>query len=321
MSVAPRWKTLPPGLSAEARAVYEQTESWLEDADPEDDEAFARFRAEADAELAALAGASSVRCEQERVEIGGVPCTWVTTPETPANGKAIVYLHGGGYTTGSVEVLAPTVASVAEAAGIRVLGVEYRLAPEHPFPAGLEDALAVYRALLATGLAASNIALFGDSAGGGLSLATALSLREAGDPLPAAIALSSPWTDLTHSGDSHLTLVEWDPMLHWERSLVRSARAYAGDRDPADPLLSPCFADLTGLPPLWIQVGTREILLSDSVRLGQRARAAGVDVVLDIWDGLFHCHYAYAELPEAREACAALGSFLANHLGAEETKR
>jgi acetyl esterase/lipase len=192
----------------------------------------------------------------------------------------------------------------------------YRLAPEHPFPAALEDAIATYRWLLAQGLAPHHIAIGGDSAGGGLTLATALCLRDSGDPLPAALFLLSPWTDLTFSGESHNTRRAVDPIFGGEsKSKEPFAPAYLGQETPSNPLISPLLADLRGLPATLIHVGDDEILLDDSTRLGEKMESAGVDVRIRIWDGLWHVFQAFVPfLPEARQSVAEIGEFIRRHI-------
>jgi acetyl esterase/lipase len=193
--------------------------------------------------------------------------------------------------------------------------VDYRLAPQHPFPAAVNDAVAVYRALLSQGYAPDKIAFTGDSAGGGLALAAALSLRDTGDPLPAAIAVIGPWVDLAATGDSIITLKDWDAWLDLEDDKV-TVPAYAGDHDLRNPLISPLYGDFTGFPPLLVQIGTRELDLSECVLLAQKARRQGVDVTLDVWDGMWHVwHIMWPDIPESRDACHDMAVFLDKHLG------
>jgi acetyl esterase/lipase len=190
--------------------------------------------------------------------------------------------------------------------------VEYRLAPEHPFPAGLDDALAAYRWLLDEGMDAQSIGVFGDSAGGGLTLALALKIRDTGLPQPGALVAISAAVDLTGQGDTQATLLEDDIVLG-PPNLERS-RLYAGEAGLNDPLVSPIYADLTGLAPLLIQVGTRERLLSDSVRLARHARRDGVDVTLDVWEGMWHVWQDHPTLPEAEQATAEIAAFFNERL-------
>jgi acetyl esterase/lipase len=221
----------------------------------------------------------------------------------------ILYLHGGGYMLGSIHTHRELVSRLSRAAGARGLLIDYRLAPEHPFPAAVDDALAAYRFLLSGGIEPRRIAIAGDSAGGGLTLATLLALRDAGDPLPAAGVGLSPWTDLEGLGASAQPGAVDDPLL-----TLAGLREMAGRYAPGalrNPLASPVHGSYRGLPPLLLQVGTREILLDDSTRVAERARAAGVDVTLEKWDGLIHVWQLFgSEIPEARQAVQAIGDFL-----------
>jgi dienelactone hydrolase len=195
-----------------------------------------------------------------------------------------------------------------------VLNVAYRLAPEHPHPAAVEDAVAAVRWVYAQGFAPARVAIAGDSAGGGLTLATLLALRDAGDALPAAAVCISPWTDLAATGESLRTKASVDPMVT-EGPLREMARAYLGGKDARTPLASPLYADLRGLPPLLVQVGDAELLLDDATRLASRARDAGVDVTLEVWEEMFHVWHAFAEiLPEAQRACERIAAWLEPHL-------
>jgi acetyl esterase/lipase len=230
-----------------------------------------------------------------------------------ASERVLLYLHGGGFVMCSPWTHGPTAVAIARAAGVRALLPDYRLAPEHPFPAALDDCLAVYRWLLAEGVAPEKIVIGGDSAGGNLALATLLSLRDAGLPMPAGAICLSPATDMTASGESFRTHAGDEVLL-----TVPFCRAvgpmYCGQTPPTAPLVSPLFGDLRGLPPLLVHVGTRELLLDDSVRLAERARAAGVDVTLKIWEGLWHAFQLFAVFPEARQAIAELGAFVRTRL-------
>jgi acetyl esterase/lipase len=196
-----------------------------------------------------------------------------------------------------------------------VLAINYRLTPEHRFPAALDDALAAYAWMLGRGLEPGNVAFAGDSAGGNLALAAMLASRERGLPLPVAAALMSPWTDLAATGASYVSRAEADP-IHQRPMIVALARNYLGGQgDPSDPLVSPLYADLGDLPPLLIQVGDRETVLDDSVMFADKARAAGVDVELEVWDGMIHVFQMFgAELPEAHQAIASIAEFLNRHL-------
>ena len=244
------------------------------------------------------------------VQAGGVHSEWITPVEADPS-RTILYLHGGGYCICSLDTHRGLASRLALAARARVLTIDYRLAPENPFPAALEDALSAYRWLLALGIPANRIAVGGDSAGGGLTLSTTVSLREAGDPLPATLCLISPWTDLTLSGESHRTRKSVDPIFGGETGSLEFGPAYLGVHDPANPLISPLFADLHGLPPTLIHVGSDEILLDDSTRLVEKARQAGVNVSIEIWQGMWHVFQAFAPfVPEAQQSIEKLGSFI-----------
>ena len=226
----------------------------------------------------------------------------------------LLYLHGGGYCIGSITTHRELAARLAVASQGRVLTLDYRLAPEHPFPAGLDDATAAYRELVGHGLSPAQLAIGGDSAGGGLTLATLVALRDAGDPLPATAVLLSPWTDLTATSGTWATRSEADPMVTRD-GLDLMARSYLDGRSDTDPLASPRYAELSGLPPLLVQVGDAEVLLDDSVNLRNDATAAGVDVTLDVWDEMIHVFQAFPPelVPEAAESVARIGAWLIEH--------
>ncbi|TFV62404.1 UNVERIFIED_ORG: alpha/beta hydrolase [Bacillus sp. AZ43] len=236
--------------------------------------------------------------------------TEIATPDGEPRGT-VLYLHGGGFTTGSPATHRALATHLAAASGATVHVLDYRLAPEHPFPAAVDDVLAAHRELLDRGATPAGTAIAGDSAGGWLALTAALRIRDAGDPTPAALGLISPWLDLR--GEAR-PADRTDAMLRpsWLR---RCARDFAGDRDPGAPELAPLEADLTGLPPIAVHVGSEEILLEDAVRLAHRARAAGVPVDLRRLDGLWHVAHASAGLVTASTAAVnALGTALAGHL-------
>ena len=253
----------------------------------------------------------------ERVSAGGVDGEWIA-PSGASQDKAILYFHGGGFRLGSVVSHRDLIARIADASGCRALAINYRLAPEHRFPAAPDDALAAYDWLLEHGLKPENIAFAGDSAGGNLVLAAMLRLRERGLPFPVAGVLMSPWTDLAAAGASYVNRADADP-IHARPMILALAKNYLGpDGDPRDPLASPLYADLAGLPPLLIQVGDRETVLDDSTMFTEKARAAGVDVELQVWDGMIHVFQMFgAELAEARRAIEAIAGFLRQHLHIE----
>lgn len=243
------------------------------------------------------------------VDAGGVPAEWLSAPGTTGD-AVIVYFHGGGYVMGSLSTHRRYLGELARAAGARVLSVDYRLAPEHPFPAAIHDATAVVRWLVAQGSQPDKLVLAGDSAGGGLALATSLALRDLGDPNPAAAVLISPWTDMEGTGESVQSRADLDPMVAFA-GLDQMAGWYIGDGDRRHPLASQIHADLSGLAPLLIMVGDWEVLLDDSVRVAERARAAGVDVTLEVWPEMFHVFPAFCGfLPEGDQGLASIGAFV-----------
>jgi epsilon-lactone hydrolase len=247
----------------------------------------------------------------ERVTAPSAPAEWLRPPSaTP--GRVVLYLHGGGYVIGSPRSHRHLAAAIAAAARSSALLLEYRCAPEAPFPAAVDDAVAAYRWLLDQGVSAGGIVIAGDSAGGGLTVAALLALRDARLPLPAAGVCISPWVDLTCSGASYATKAASDPIVK-RAGVDEMARAYLGTADRSTPLASPLFADLRGLPPLLIQVGSEEVLLDDSIQLAERAKAAGVDTTLEVWDQMIHVwHWFLPMLDEAGEAVAAIGRFAAS---------
>lgn len=248
----------------------------------------------------------------ERVSAPAAPAEWLRPPAaTP--GRVVLYLHGGGYVIGSPRSHRHLAAAIAGAAAANALLLDYRLAPEHPYPAAVEDATAAYRWLLAQGIAPGSVVIAGDSAGGGLTVATLLALREARVPLPAAGVCISPWVDLTCSGGSYVTKAAADPIVG-RAGVEQMARAYLGSTAPREPLASPLFADLRGLPPLLIHVGSEEVLLDDSVQLAERARAAGVDTTLEVYERMIHVwHWFLPMLDEAQTAVEAIGRFARRH--------
>lgn len=240
-------------------------------------------------------------------DAGGLPACHIGVPDNRTD-RGVLYFHGGGYLLGSLNTHVELMGRIARACRAPVLGIDYRLAPEHPHPAAVDDAVASYDRLLANGITADKIVIAGDSAGGGLTLACLLALKQQGKALPAGAVLLSPWTDLTGSGDSVSTRAEVDPMVS-ASGLKQTAELYYGCTDPADPLVSPLFGDLRDLPPMLIQVGDFEILLDDSTRLAERAKAQGVDAELEIYDGAFHVFQNVAGLPESSAALSSIGRF------------
>jgi acetyl esterase/lipase len=240
----------------------------------------------------------------------GVPSAWFV-PERADPDRLLVYLHGGGYSIGSIESHAQFISSVARRAGVRAFAIDYRLAPEHPFPAQLEDAQRAWRWLLARGVDPARTVVAGESAGGGLTMSTLVSLRDAGTPLPAAAAVLSPWVDLTLAAESIDENARFD-YLH-RHVLEVYVQRFAATVDPSHPLVSPVFADLSGLPPLLVQVGEAEALLDDSRTLAARARAAGLDVELSVYDDMIHAFQLFAGFPGARPALKELIGFIRSH--------
>jgi epsilon-lactone hydrolase len=248
----------------------------------------------------------------EPIQIDGVPAEWSTTPEAdPA--RAVLYLHGGGYMAGSIVSHRYVAVEIGRAARARTLALGYRLAPEHRYPAQLEDALAAWQYLREQGFAAKNIAVGGDSAGGNLTLALLLALRTRGMPLPCCGWLISPWSDLTASGATMQTKADVDPMIQ-RPYLLELAQAFAGGKELGDPLISPQRAVLAGLPPLLIQVGSEETLLDDAVTLAGRAGAAGVAVTLEVWPDMIHAFpMFFPRVAASRRATAGAGDFMHHH--------
>ena len=244
------------------------------------------------------------------VVAGSVAAEWVTAPDSDSS-RVVLYFHGGGYTIGSIASYRSFTGRLARASRARLLSVGYRLAPEHPFPAAVEDAVASYRWLLDQGISPSRIAVVGDSAGGGLALSLAVSMRDAGRPVPATIVTIGPSTDLAKEGTSMKERAHLDPIVNYESSMKYALR-YVGTPDKLKhPLASPLYADLHGLPPLLIMIGTHETLFDDSTRLAAKAEAAGVEVELDIWQEMIHVWPIFADiLPEGRQAISKIGDYI-----------
>jgi len=267
-------------------------------------------RAQMEVSLTQFQLPTDMRCES--INAAGVPAEWITTPGVVAE-RVIYYLHGGGYVMGSVNTHREMVSRLSRAANARVLILNYRLAPENPFPAAVDDSTTAYRWLLSIGVDPTQLVIAGDSAGGGLTVAALVALRDAGEPLPRAGVCISPWVDLECLGESMATKADIDPMVTRD-SVLMLAKAYLGDANPRTPLASPLYADLAGLPPLLIQVGTTEALFDDAKRLADRARAAGVDVILEPWDDMIHVWHLFAAiLPEGQQAIDRIGEFVRQH--------
>lgn len=250
----------------------------------------------------------------------GVPGEWLI-PAGAGNERVILYLHGGAYNAGSTRSHRALAANIAYAARARALVIDYRLAPEHPYPAALVDAFSAYRWLLEKGIRSEQIAVVGDSAGGGLTIALLVALRERRVLMPAAAVVLSPWTDLSLNGESWQENAQVDYLIHGPK-LKEAVRLYLKDASPQMPLASPIYANLQGLPPLFIQVGSEEVLLSDSQRLAENARLSGVDVTLEVWEGMQHVwHFAASFLPEARQAIERIGEFIRQRSGIKRTEK
>lgn len=246
----------------------------------------------------------------ETLDVAGIPAEWISAPEAKDD-NIILYLHGGGYISGSINSHRELMSRISRTSKARVLIIDYRLAPEYPFPAAVEDAYSVYRWLIEDQkIAPNNLIIAGDSAGGGLTLATLINLRDKGIALPAAAVGLSPWTDLGLTSESYKTKVRIDPMVTVD-GLMFDSQLYLGETDYTNPLASPLYGDLKGLPPLLILVGTAEILLDDSVEFAKKAKEAGVEVILDIWDDMPHVFAAFAAFaPEGQQAIEKIGEFM-----------
>ena len=259
--------------------------------------------------MAQWVGRVSLTVGLEMLQIGDMSSLWIVPPGVDER-RVILYLHGGGYVSGSEGVHKLLCVELSQTAGVSVLLPDYRLAPENPFPAALDDALAGYHWLLEQGFEPGNITIAGDSAGGGLTLATALALRNAGEALPARLVCISPWTDLKLTGTSYRQKAKADPILT-SKELRYWALSYTTEDNLSNPLVSPLHADFYDFPPMLIQVGSEEILLDDSVVVAEKAKAAGVKVTLNIWPGMWHVWHATGTwLPESREALDDIGKFV-----------
>lgn len=249
----------------------------------------------------------------EKVSANGVPAEWSATPGA-ARDRVVMYVHGGGYVIGSTASHRHLVSELGRAAGTRALSLDYRLAPEHPFPAAVDDAVSGYRFLLGQGIKPGNIAIAGDSAGGGLTVAALVAIRDAGLEQPACGFCISPWTDLEALGNSMTTNAAVDPMVQ-KPGLLGMSAAYLNGADPRSPLAAPLYADLRGIAPLLIQVGAAETLLDDATRLASVAGAADVEVTLQVWPEMIHVwHFFHPMLGAGRRALASAGEFVAGSM-------
>jgi monoterpene epsilon-lactone hydrolase len=268
-----------------------------------------RRRTDAASWLLRLPGGVSVHKDKA----GSVPGEWIVPQGAPAD-RALLYIHGGGFIFGSLDSHRALIARLARAAGTRAFSLDYRLAPEHPFPAAPEDSLEAYRGLVKSGIDPKRIVVAGDSAGGNLTLVVMLALRKAGEPLPAAAVCLSPVTDMAWTGESMRTKRGIDPIFPEGESapLGSSIKSdYIGSEDPRDPMISPLYADLRGLPPILLHVGEDEVLLDDSVRLAERVRAAGGSATVVVWKGMWHVFQVFAPfIPEATQSIRQIGEFV-----------
>ncbi len=244
-----------------------------------------------------------------QADAGGVPSELVSAGGASED-TATLYLHGGGYVIGSPKTHREFARRLSAASQAQVLMIDYRLAPETPFPAPVEDSISAYRWLMSEGYAPERIAIAGDSAGGGLTVATLVSIREQGLPMPACGVCLSPWVDMEGIGDSMTSRADRDPMVQKE-GLVAMAGVYLADADPRSPLAAPMYADLGGLPPLLIQVGASETLFDDAVRLDEKARGAGVETTFEEWDNMIHVWHIFAPmLDEGQKAIERMAEFM-----------
>jgi epsilon-lactone hydrolase len=258
-----------------------------------------------------LGGAPDGKCE--KVDAGGVPAEWVTAPGCDPM-RAVLYLHGGGYVIGSINTHRRLAYDISAASGARVLVIDYRLAPEHPFPAAVDDAAKAWRWLLQQGFATNRLAIAGDSAGGGLTLATLVNLRDQKLGLPACAVAISPWVDLEGVGTSITARAAQDPMVQKD-GLLWMAGLYLNGKEAKTPLAAPLHADLKGLPPILVQVGTAETLLDDATRIAEKLHTAGVDVRLAIWPNMLHVFPLFAPiLSEGRDGCLEVGGFIRSRI-------
>lgn len=253
-------------------------------------------------------------CLYQPTTVDGINAEWIIHREHQDTNKVLLYFHGGGYATGSINTHRGHIAQLVKHSGVKALLIDYRLAPENPYPAALEDAVAAYQWLLKNNYQPEHIALGGDSAGGGLTIATLLYLRDKEIPMPKCAITMSPWLDLTLSGESMTTKEEAEPMLVKE-AMPLWAGNYLGDTDPRTPYASPLFGELNGLPPIYIQVGSEELLLDDSVRFAKKATEQGSPVRIEIYQRYFHVFQGFFRiLPKAHKANKKLAEFLVRHL-------
>lgn len=294
--------------------------SFPEDREPptdiSDPVALATSRGKSHAEFLLLADHHNQPYELKDEDIDGVSCLIIDGDHVATDEQVLLHVHGGAYVYLEPRSSLAYSGQIGLLSQRRIISPDYSLAPEHPFPTALSELRRVYIHLLDTGYRPDNIAVFGESAGAGLALALALSLKEHGDPLPSCLALVSPWADLAGEGDTYETLKNHDPLQVFEGDYDLCGQAYAGTTPTSNPLVSPVYADLEGMPPMLIQAGLRDILASDALTLNRNARTTSVDVTLDIWEGMVHVWHVFGDLPEAQEANQELADFLVSRLPA-----
>jgi len=273
----------------------------------------AQMRADSDARGADLAKMANREVKAEKISANGVDAEWLTTPDVSAD-KAILYLHGGGYVIGSIESHRHFAAEAGRQAGARTLVINYRMAPEHPFPAAVDDTVAAYRYLLDSGIAAKSICIAGDSAGGGLVVGALLAIKDAKLPLPGCGWCISPWVDMEALGQSFVDRAETDPQVQ-KATIQFMAQTYLNGADPRHPYAAPIYGDLRGLPPLMIQVGSIETLLDDSLQLARKCALDDVPATLEVWPEMVHIwHIWFPMLTAGQRALESGGAFVRNAL-------
>lgn len=300
-------------IEKNAEGIASKEISTLDNMDFSDSEFITYFRNFLDESLNGLLKELNQEYCLKEVDIKGVHAAWIDTANSNENEKVMIYLHGGCYMYGNVKNYCTIPVQLSSVTGIKVLSINYGLAPENPFPKAIEDVLNIYEYLLEEGYNSNNISIVGDSAGGGLALAVVLKLKDSKLDLPAALGLFSPWVDLTLKGDTIETLKEYDPILS-KKQLEGVAKIYAGKEELDNPLISPIFADYKNFPPMMILTGGREILLSDSMNLARKAALSKTTVDLIVWDNLYHVFAADSNLCESKEAIEMLGAFLSKKM-------
>ena len=313
--------SIPTTISAEAQEAMNAFElKWRNFELPERDDiaGWRRTHAKLEAQFAARNDAvvETYNPRIEQLELGGVPCLDIKPSTGTDDARTIVYVHGGGFAVFSARSTLTSAVPVAADTGVRVVSVDYTVAPHATWRQIIDSVIAVVRALIAEGTPLEQIAIFGDSAGGSIASGVVLKMRDDGYGIPAAVVLWSPWSDITHAGDTYETLQDADPLLFWPKNLEHCAAAYAPAGDQRHPYVSPVYADYAaGFPPTLIQVGTKEIFLSDAVRHYRALDNAGIDVTLDVYEGMWHVFQAFnPDIPESKAARRKMATFLHAHL-------